>query len=209
MKNWFIKHRLGLFSIVAILMSPALAIAEPTAKTATSDGMFSLLIIYVIAIALALVEIFLVPGFGMFGVGAVLALGFCGFQAFTVYGFTTGALVTLVLFVLAVIIVVVSIKIMLRTEAGKDMILNKSVTSTATDNHEKFDPDLWVGRNMKAVSDLRPAGKASFENETYEVYAGGKFLHSGDNLKVFKIKDEKLYVELSEEPKGSDTAKES
>ena len=97
-------------------------------------------------------------------------------------------------------------KIVARTEAGKAIILDDSVTATATDNHQKYDPDIWIGRTMKAVSDLRPAGKARFEDETHQVTTEGTFLHSGDEVTVFKVKDGKLYVEAKKE---EDSDKES
>jgi len=194
MKNWL----RGFYSILLLLI-PAMAMAAPDSSPGTGESFLTLLIVYVIAIALAMVEIFLVPGVGMFGVAAVCSLAFCGYQAFSIYGLATGGLVALVLFILAIIIVVVAVKVMMRTEAGKSIVLQASVTATATDGHEKYDPDIWTGREMKAITDLRPAGNARFEDKTHQVYTEATFLHSGDMVRVFKVKDNKLYVELIEE----------
>lgn len=199
MKKWF----QGICSVLFLLL-PSLAMAEPTAATENGEGLFTLLVVYVIAIGLAMVEIFLVPGFGMFGVAAVCSLAFCGYQAVAAYGIATGGIVTLILFVLAVVIVVVALKMMIRTEAGKSIVLDTSVSSTATDNNEKYDPDLWIGREMTAITDLRPGGNARFEDKTHQVYTEGVFLHSGDKVQVFKVKDEKLFVELIENDKKDD-----
>jgi membrane-bound serine protease (ClpP class) len=187
-----------------LFLLPSLALAAPATAIENGESLITLLIAYVIAIVLAMVEIFLVPGFGMFGVAAVCSLAFCGYQAVAGYGIATGGLITLVLFVLAVIIVVVSIKIMIRTDAGKSIVLDANISSTATDNDEKYDPDLWIGREMKATTDLRPAGNARFEDKTHQVYTEGVFLHSGDKVRVFKVKEQKLFVELIESDKTED-----
>ena len=104
MKNW-LKSPSG----ALLLLVPSMVLAAPASASSTSDGIMSLLIIYILAISLAMVEIFLIPGFGMFGVASVCALAFCGYQAFMAYGFTTGAVVTLVLFILAIVVVVVAL----------------------------------------------------------------------------------------------------
>ena len=194
MKNWL----QGFYSVLLLLL-PTAVMAANTSAAGASESILTLLVVYIVAIGLAMVEIFLVPGFGMFGVGAVCALAFCGYEAFAAYGLVTGGLITLVLFILAIVIVVVALKVMVRTEAGKAMVLDASVTATATDNHEKYDPDLWIGKELKATTDLRPAGNARFEDKTHQVYTEGTFIHSGDKVRVFKVKNNKLYVELIEE----------
>ena len=194
MKNW-----LQSFYSVLFLLLPGAVMATNGSSTGTGESLLTLLVVYIVAISLAMVEIFLVPGFGMFGIGAVCALAFCGYQAFAAYGLATGGLITLVLFILAIVIVVVALKVMVRTEAGKTMILQDTVTATATDNDEKYDADLWIGKEMKAITDLRPAGNARFEGKTHQVCTEGAFLHSGDKVRVFKVKDNRLYVELVEE----------
>ncbi len=182
----------------ATLISPAALLAADSTKDGSS-GLVLLFGFYAAAIVLALVEICLIPGFGLAGVGSIAALAFCGYQAFALYGFETGSIVTLVLLVLAIVVVVVAIKAVARTEAGRAFVLDKSLDATANDNKEKFDADIWVGRTLTAMSDLRPGGQASYEDDTVDVYSEGSFLHSGDKLKVFKVRDDKLYVKKLED----------
>ncbi len=182
-----------------LLATPGPLLAQAQSEASGSSGLILLFALYVVAIALALVEIFLIPGFGMAGIGSIAALAFCGYQAFALYGFAKGSLITLVLLVLAIVVVVVSIKMMARTEAGRAFVLDKTLDeATSGAAQDKYDPDLWVGRKLKALTDLRPGGKATFEDETVEVFSEGEFLHNGDILEVFKVADGKLMVKKVE-----------
>jgi len=199
--------RLALLTFLALLTLPAAAFAQPTTASAddSGSGLILLFALYVVAIVLALVEIFLIPGFGMAGVGSIAALAFCGYQAFAIYGFAKGSVVTLVLMILAVVVVVVAIKMMARTEAGRAFVLDTSLDAAKSgDDKNAYDPDLWVGRKLKAMTDLRPGGKATFDDETVEVFAEGAFLRSGDVVEVYKVVDGKLMVKkIADETAGA------
>ena len=184
---------------LVLLTAPCPVLAQAQSDSGGGSGLILLFALYIVAIALALVEIFLIPGFGMAGIGSIAALAFCGYQAFALYGFAKGSLVTLVLMVLAIIVVVVAIKMMARTEAGRAFVLDKTLDeASAGKDKNEFDPDIWVGRKLKALTDLRPGGKATFEDDTVEVYSEGEFLHNGDILEVFKVADGKLMVKKVE-----------
>ena len=151
---------------LVLLTAPNAVLAQAQSNSSGGSGLILLFALYVVAIVLALVEIFLIPGFGMAGIGSIAALAFCGYQAFALYGFAKGSLVTLVLMVLAIIVVVVAIKMMARTEAGRAFVLDKTLDEASSGpDKNAFDPDLWVGRKLKALTDLRPGGKATFEDE--------------------------------------------
>jgi membrane-bound ClpP family serine protease len=142
-----------------------------------------------------MIEIFLVPGIGLFAVGAILAMAVCGYLAFATYGLKMGAVVTFVMLALAITTVVIALKILARTKAGKDLILDSTVSSTATDDKQIYDEDLWVGRVMEAMTDLKPSGKAKYEGTTHLVRSEGKFLRNGNRLRVVKVVNNELYVE--------------
>ena len=192
-----------LLATVLLFFGTSLCLAQASESSPGTSGGSELLMLFgmfVLAIFLALVELFLIPGFGIAGLASVAALSFCGYHAFTVYGFATGSLVTLVLLVLAIIVVTVAIRIMAKTEAGRGFVLDKSLdgASSGYQSEEAKDPDLWIGRKLKAITDLRPGGNASFEDETIEVFSEGSFLHSGDTLEVTKVSNGKLIVKKLE-----------
>lgn len=185
--------RLALTALLALAgTAPALAQGAPAADD--GSGLLVLFGIYLLAILLMLVEIFLIPGFGLAGFVSIAAMGFCGYQAFTLYGMTKGAIVTLVLFGLAAILVVVALKIFARTSAGREFVLSSSFDATTSGTSDRLDPDLWVGRIMTAVTDLRPGGKATVDEQTVDVYCETAFVKNGASVKVVKVEDNKLFV---------------
>jgi len=51
-----------------------------------------------------------------------------------------------------------------------------------------------VGASGKTITDLRPAGKATINNERLEVISEGDFISSGTEVKVLRIQGNYLVV---------------
>ena len=68
------------------------------------------------------------------------------------------------------------------------------MTSTV---NESIGINLKVGNVGLATSDLKPVGKALFENEEIEVRTQGNFLSSGQKITIIKIDHSKVYVQLN------------
>ena len=63
--------------------------------------------------------------------------------------------------------------------------------------NEAIGMKLEVGNVGLATSDLKPVGKALFENEEIEVRTQGDFLSSGQKITIIKIDHSKVYVQLN------------
>lgn len=62
--------------------------------------------------------------------------------------------------------------------------------------NENYYADLQIEMRGVALSDLKPIGKAEFNNKVYEVRSAGQHISSGEQLKISKISSNKITVEI-------------
>lgn len=62
--------------------------------------------------------------------------------------------------------------------------------------NEDYFTDLQIEMRGLATSDLKPFGKAEFENKTYEVKSRGEHIASGSQVKIIKIAGSRIIVEM-------------
>jgi membrane-bound serine protease (ClpP class) len=185
----------GTLWAVAALALPGAAWAQGASAPgeAGPSGLLWLFGIYVVAVLLAVVEVCLIPGTSVAGLLAVMGLAFCGYQSCLMYGPTNGILMTLLLLVVAGALVYAALKVFARTAAGREFVLDASIKANSAEADHQ-DPDLWMGRKLTAVTDLRPGGKARYEEQTVEVFSETEFLRAGATVEVVRVDREKLFV---------------
>ena len=61
--------------------------------------------------------------------------------------------------------------------------------------NEGYSNDLSVEIEGVAISDLKPIGKAEFNNKSYEVKSKGEFIPAGNKLKIIQIEGNRIIVE--------------
>ena len=136
------------------------------------------------------VELFIIPGFGIFGVlGGVAVLGGL-FMALlgglpTTPDFTRAGMVLTT----SILIVLVSAWVILRSLPGNSRLARSGVfLLTRTDRDVGFESaphrtDL-VGREGKAITDLRPSGTGLFGDERVDVVSEAEWIPSGSVIRV-------------------------
>lgn len=136
------------------------------------------------------VEIFIIPGFGLFGVlGGVAVLG--GLFMALLGGFPTTPDFTRAGMVLttSILIVLVSAWVILRSLPGSSRLARSGVfLLTRTDRDVGFESaphrtDL-VGREGKAITDLRPSGTGLFGDERVDVVSEAEWIPAGSVIRV-------------------------
>ena len=136
------------------------------------------------------VEMFIIPGFGLFGVlGGVAVLG--GIFMALVGGLPTTPDFTRAGMVLttSILIVLVSAWVILRSLPGNSRLARSGVfLLTRTDRDVGFESaphrtDL-VGREGKAITDLRPSGTGLFGDERVDVVSEAEWIPSGSVIRV-------------------------
>ena len=139
-----------------------------------------------------LVELIFVPGttiVGLLGLGLCVVGIYFGFQYF---GSTTGWMIIAG----TAVVGFGSIVIGLRSGSWKRFALKRSIDSHV---NEDVKVDIQEGDVGETVSALRPIGKAEFKGQFVEVRTIGDYIGSSKKVKVIKISDNKIIVELNTE----------
>lgn len=146
------------------------------------------IILLLFGIALLLVEIFLIPGLSVAGIGGILFLAGSIFYAYSFIGPAAGHLT----FVAAVILLGVSIWLFLKTKALERMSLKTNVDG-------KNDPmqgmNIQVGEEGVAISRLAPMGKIKIKGMVMEAKSVDDFIDEGTEVMVIQVMSTNVLVE--------------
>lgn len=146
--------------------------------------------LFLFGVFLLAIEVF-IPGFGIFGIGGICCILGSFYFALggnrpALYWLTGGLVVVLAAFA-------VLIKYLPDNPAWKLFVLKNRQK-----NNEGYSgtPDLsnYIGKKGTAVSMLRPSGTALIDGKRVDVVADGEFLANGENIVVFKVVGNKIFV---------------
>lgn len=159
-----------------------------------------------IGIALLLIEIFVLPGFGFVGVGGLVCM-LAGFYLAMVrnpipqyeWDFSRLSDVTQTLmttFVLFTGLMILTWKLFPRTPMAGWLVLREAQTANTgyvvqTDEQER----LAEGLEGEASSMLRPAGRARFEGKNYDVVTRGEFIEPHTRVRIIRADGNRYVVE--------------
>jgi membrane-bound serine protease (ClpP class) len=163
------------------------------------------IILFLLGVILLVVEIFLIPGFGVTGISGIVLMVVAlvlSRQEFIIprvpwewtiflknlrnvgFGFA-GSLVLLV----------VILRLFPRTPGLKRLILESSQETIAGYTVQSLETSaLLTGRKGTAVTALRPAGKADFDGEILVVETDGEFIEQGSAVEVIEVSGNRIMV---------------
>ena len=171
------------------------------------DGLAEMweILLFIVGIILLLVEIFILPGFGIFGVlGIIFAITGLVFSLvdndwfnfdrvpavalsssiFTVFGGITGAIL-LSVYISSII-------------GSKGMFQKLALEATQETNQGFIGVDMaqkeLIGKEGIAKTMLRPSGKVLIEGEVYDAVAENGYIESGERIRVKRYASGQLYV---------------
>ena len=149
-----------------------------------------ILILIVFGISLLIIEVIFIPGTTFVGIGGIICMIFGVYFGFDYYGATIGFLTL----GMALITITSSFIYSLKSKPWEQFSLKETMTSTV---NEDIGIKLIVGNIGLTTSDLKPVGKALFEDIEIEVCTQGDFLSTGKEIKIIKIDHNKIYVQLN------------
>jgi membrane-bound serine protease (ClpP class) len=156
------------------------------------------LILFLIGLILLLIEIFVVPGFGITGVSGILAVGF---SIIFVFGGIYSALYAIAKIISYSLVFMLGIyfwgpklslfeRFILKDEINADqgfVALEKGIF------------DHLTGLEGVAVSPCRPGGKVKIGDERFDVISDGEYIEKGARVSVRKVEGSRIVVrQLSE-----------
>jgi membrane-bound serine protease (ClpP class) len=153
------------------------------------------LLIFGIGATLLLVEVFVIPGFGVTGiagialmmVSVVLSLLALDFQISWELGFVNRALVVLsTSVILTVVIGYFLIRLIPATGATRRLVLGQALTvAEGFTSHDVAEQESFpLGTMGEAATDLRPAGKIRIGKKKLDAVSEGDFIAAGTRVKI-------------------------
>lgn len=149
---------------------------------------FSVAILIILGLVLIIVEVIFVPGTTLVGIIGFIFSGIGVYLSFVYYGAVTGFAVLAASTVVAGIAIYVSFK----GEVWKKFALKGTISSRVNDEYKY---NLMVGETGIATSSLRPIGKAEFNDIVFEVRSNGRYIKTGEEVKIIKIESNRIFVE--------------
>ncbi len=145
-------------------------------------------ILLLVAVALLLIEMFLIPGVSIAGIGGVLFLGSAVYYSFTFISPFAGRLTILA----SIILMAIAIYIFIRSKALDKMSLK-------TDIDSKNDPleniNVKAGDIGITSSRLAPMGKIRINGQTIEAKATDDFIDEDVEVIIIKVQSTNVLVE--------------
>jgi len=151
-------------------------------------------------IALLLLEIFVIPGFGIAGVLGALAMLAALLLTLTGEGASWQALLQAATQIALALVAAIAISLLLlrflpRTAVGRKLVLQTGLdaasgfTSAPASDHE------LLGQTGVATTPLRPAGMANIGGRRIDVVSRGEFIEPGTTVKVVNVEGNRIVVE--------------
>ena len=147
-----------------------------------------ILILAALALVLALVEIFIVPGFGLAGIGAALCAVADVALIYADYGLGWASAALLV----AVLVLVLALLWLARSKAVDKVALHSSIDST---NATAEQLSVKVGDEGKALTRLALVGNALIDGKVVEVKSAGTFIDPETRVRVVRVSEANITVE--------------
>ena len=148
----------------------------------------SIVLLILLGMILILLEVFIVPGATLVG---LLGIAMCGVGVYLVYdnyGSSAGHLTLLGVLLGGAIATVIGF----RSGAWSRFSLKKTVEGRMNVIEES---SVQLGQVGVAISVLRPAGTAKFDDYSAEVHTLGEFVEEGTHVRVISLEDNKIIVE--------------
>ncbi len=157
-----------------------------------SDPTVTVVALLVTGYLLMAAEIFVIPGFGVAGIGGFICLGAGCYLAYQHYGPTYGAL-TIVLVMASATAVLLWIP---KSRFGRDVVHSSTLADARA-----AETELATGQIGVTESDLRPAGFARFGELRQSVVTEGEFIATDSKIVVTEVQGSRIVVELAPEDK--------
>jgi membrane-bound serine protease (ClpP class) len=161
---------------------------------APAEWAYSLALL-VLGFLLMLLELFVIPGFNIFGiVGFLTAVAGVGFAYVNMGSGAAAAVAGIGLVGTAVLV-----RLMLKMRGWQRLVLKSDTSRAAGYNSVKPGREALLGQAGEALTPLRPAGRALFGEQVVDVVSEGGFIDKGERIQVLKVVGNRVVVHRPEE----------
>lgn len=146
-----------------------------------------IVLLLLVGVALLLVEVFLIPGFGIAGVSGFACLAGSVVYAYCYMGAFAGNIVLGV----AVVLCAIAVYVFLKSKALDKMALKTDIESKVD---LVKDTNVQAGDKGVCISRLAPMGKVRVGETEFEAKSRGEFLDPDTEVEVLKVEGNVLVV---------------
>ena len=152
-----------------------------------------------IGLVLLALEIFIIPGFGMFGTlgiaallgGLALSMVGAGDTAAVIVGVVWRVVLSLLAALLAGLLL---LRFLPRLPLARRMILQTDLGSGPAHGSAPEADRRWLNKHGQAMSVLRPAGIALIEGARVDVVSNGEMIEAGARIQVMRVDGNRIVV---------------
>lgn len=148
------------------------------------------LTLVVLGFIFLLIELLIIPGFGLVGILGLGALGYGIFVATTRLSLLLGIIIS----VASLVIVIGVIRLFPRTGIWKRLILDRSEEKAKGFQASAKGLEDYIGKTGVSITPLRPSGTAKIEGRRLDVVTEGTFLPKDIKIKVVSVEGNKVVV---------------
>lgn len=165
--------------------------------------------LFLAGIVLIILEVFVIPGFGIVGIlgGISLAAGILLSRLVPhgAPGDLSGALaVILGSFAVTVLLFILLARYLPEARWMHGIVLSESQQHTEGFHADQHEDQGLLGKTGRALTDLRPAGTIEIEGRRLDAITPGDYLDRGSPLRVIEVQANRIVVELSDTSPSSD-----
>jgi len=144
-------------------------------------------LLILVGILLFFVELFFIPGTTVIGFIGVFFVAAGIFYAYSQFGRSAGHISLLISLTLVIGLIIYGAK----SNAWGKLSHKQSLDGKANVIDENIIKEGDIG---KAISDIKPIGKALFDNNYFEVKSLGEFIEHGKSVEIINIAGNKIVV---------------
>ena len=158
-------------------------------------------LLFLLGLGLIVLEVFVIPGFGVAGIlGITLMLGSVFFVFDKAYEFRTAVMWLSISVILTAGLAILAAVLLPETQLFRRLALS-AVMDTESGYHSAGSEDFqgYLGKSGTALTPLRPSGTARIGSNRVDVVTVGDFIAKDSTIKVVEVEGSKVFVEAVED----------
>lgn len=155
-------------------------------------------VLLVLGLLFLLAEIF-IPGFGIMGILGIIL--FIVGIILTAGTFAEALVMFLILLLVLAIVIILVVRSASKGRLSKTLVLNESLSKEKGFSAVE-DMKVFLGREGKAITMLRPAGIGQFDGVRLDVVTKGAFIEEESDIKITEVVGRRIVVEEIKKEEG-------
>ncbi|MBD5201915.1 MAG: nodulation protein NfeD [Bacteroides sp.] len=164
-----------------------------------------IVVLFIVGLILILLEIFVVPGFGITGISGILCvsaaiiIGLIEHMTFSLGFYDSDSLISSLVIFCAGVVLAIALIWYLTSSYGPRWARRHTellLTQQVDEGYIGVDmsPKRFIGHTGVAVTDLRPSGKVLVDGQTLDAVATMSFIPAGQKVNIVRYENAQIYV---------------